>query len=405
MNVTVRVAQGGVRVLTQRNATTRLAAPASVDTMSHPVSPLEGRLARVWIVDDSPLEAAIVRRALGDLEIEVFHDANAMLERMATERRPDVLILDWNMPGTSGVEACRLVRETIDRLALPILFLTASDRREDLEEGLAAGANDFVRKPFETAELLARVASLIEIKHLHERLVRTEATLRDEAGFREQFLAILAHDLRQPLNVFALACDLLAAATTPPELRQHVATKMARATARMQRMIGELLDFSRSRPAKGMPIAPRTTDLGLVAREVIEEIRLAHPTRQIVLSVVGPCEGSWDPDRLAQVVSNLVENAVANSPPDSSVSFTVSARGGRIELAVENGGPTIAPGDLATLFEAFRQPKASRSGGLGLGLYIVAEIVRAHGGTIKAESDAGRTRFEVSLPMSTPSAA
>ena len=230
MNVTVRVAQGGVRVLTQRNATTRLAAPASVDTMSHPVSPLEGRLARVWIVDDSPLEAAIVRRALGDREIEVFHDANAMLERMATERRPDVLILDWNMPGTSGVEACRLVRETIDRLALPILFLTASDRREDLEEGLAAGANDFVRKPFETAELLARVASLIEIKHLHERLVRTEATLRDEAGFREQFLAILAHDLRQPLNVFALACDLLAAATTPPELRQHVATKMARAT-------------------------------------------------------------------------------------------------------------------------------------------------------------------------------
>lgn len=361
-------------------------------------SSLDSR-ARIWLVDDSPLEAAIARRALEHHDVEVFHDPTVVLERLSTATPPDLVVLDWHMEGTSGLEACRFLRQRADRIALPILFLTASDRREDLEEGLAAGANDFVRKPFEAAELRARVASLIDIRRLHEKLARTEASLREEASFREQFLAILAHDLRQPLNVFALGSQSLASTGSTQAFRESLASKMARANDRMQRMIAELLDFSRSRPANGMPIAPRTTNLADVSRQVIDEIRVAHPGCEIEIGVAGSCEGTWDPDRLAQVVSNLVENALANSPPDSTVIFTISSHPGRVELAVENGGPTIPPEVLPTIFDAFRRhAKPSRTGGLGLGLFIVAQIVRAHGGTIKAHSAAGRTRFEVSLP-------
>lgn len=369
--------------------------------MSPTPSSVDSR-ARIWLVGDSPLEAAIARRALERHDVEIFHDPNIVFERLsaAATERPDLVVLDWHMPGTSGLEACRFLRRRADRIELPILFLTASDRREDLEEGLAAGANDFVRKPFEAAELRARVASLVDIRRLREALTRSEMSLREEASFREQFLAILAHDLRQPLNVFALGSHGVASAGSTPEFRAVLASKMTRASGRMQRMIGELLDFSRSRPVDGMPITRRTTNLAEVAHQVIDEIRIAQPDRRIDVAAAGICEGSWDPDRLAQVVSNLVENALANSPSDSAVGITLSSDGGNIALAVENAGPTIAPEILPTIFDAFRrQSKTNRTGGLGLGLYIVAQIVRAHGGSIKAESSAGRTRFEVSLPI------
>jgi signal transduction histidine kinase len=172
----------------------------------------------------------------------------------------------------------------------------------------------------------------------------------------------------------------------------------------MQRMIGDLLDFSRARPSGDMPIAPRTTDLAEVARGVVEEIRLAHPARTIDVAVAGPCQGTWDPDRLAQVVSNLVENALAHSSAGSPVSMAISAHAGRIDVVVENCGEPIPPELLPTIFDAFRRgsaPNNSRTG-LGLGLYIVAQIVKAHGGTVVAQSEDGRTRFEVMLPRSNP---
>jgi len=357
--------------------------------------------ASIWIVDDSPLQGEIIRQGLaGRHTVSVFENAEAMLERLSLGERPDLLVLDWLMPGTSGLEACRYVRGFADGAELPIVILTATGDHEDLITGLDAGANDFLRKPFDVAELNARVAALVRTKRLHAKLTVTESTLRDEANFREQFLAILAHDLRQPLNVFALGGETLAAVDTPQEARTRVANQLGKAAGRMQRMIAELLDFSRARPAGGMPIAPRTTDLAEVAREVVDEIRLAHPDRVIEVAVAGPCQGTWDPDRLAQVVSNLIENALVHSPTASSVSMAIGAVAGRIEVAVENSGEPIPADLLPRIFDAFQSGAAktkSRSG-LGLGLYIVAQIVKAHGGTVTAQSGDGRTRFAVMLP-------
>jgi signal transduction histidine kinase len=357
----------------------------------------------VWLVDDSPLQAEVMRRDLADRHtVTVFHEADAMLERLSLGERPDLLVLDWQMPGLSGLDACRFVRGLLDSAELPIVIVTATGEHEDLITGLTAGANDFLRKPFDVAELNARVAALVRTKRLHAKLTATESALRDEANFREQFLAILAHDLRQPLNVFALGSETLRVPDTSQEARDRVASQLVRAAGRMQRMIGELLDFSRARPFGGMPIAPRTTDLAEVAREVVDEIRLAHPARVIDVAVAGACHGTWDPDRLAQVVSNLVENALAHSPEGSPVSMAIGAKAGRIEVVVENFGETIPAELLPTIFDAFRGGGAQKSArtGLGLGLYIVAQIVKAHGGTVTAESGEGRTRFEVKLPLS-----
>ena len=357
----------------------------------------------IWLVDDSALQGEITRHSLAHFhEVHVFSMVGPMLERLAAGERPDLLVLDWHMPEISGLEACRFVRGIADGAELPIIVLTATGHHDDLLIGLSAGANDFVRKPCEETELNARVAALVRTKRLHSRLVAAEASLRDEASFRERFLAILAHDLRQPLNVFALGSETLAAADTPQDVRDRVKGHFDKATGRMQRMIAELLDFSRSRPqGGGMPIAPQEVDLVAVVRDVVDEVKLAHPGRTLTVEMGESCTGNWDADRMAQLVSNLLENAVAHSKPESAVRVALASVEGRVDVTVDNHGQPIAAEVLATLFDPFRRgaPRAVRDRGLGLGLYIVDQIARAHGGAVTVRSDEALTRFKVSLPL------
>lgn len=357
----------------------------------------------VWIVDDSRIQAEITRRSLANHhDVVIFAAAGTMLERLAMGERPDLLILDWHMPDISGLEACKFIRGHADGAELPIIVLTATGHHGDLLLGMDAGANDFVRKPCEETELLARVRGHVLTKRLHVQLKAAEAALRDEASFRERFLAILAHDLRQPLNVFALGSHTLAAPETKQHVRDRVRTHFDRATARMQRMIAELLDLSRSRPqGGGMPITLARIDLVDVVRDVVAEVRLAHPTREVDCELCANCPGRFDGDRLAQVVGNLVENAITHSAPSSRVKVVMRTTLEHVEVSVENQGTPIAPQIQATLFDPFRRGSARTMNdrGLGLGLYIVDQIVRAHGGTVSVASDEAGTRFRVSLPI------
>jgi signal transduction histidine kinase len=366
-----------------------------------PTDGLRVARARVWIVDDSDLQGEICRRALADVhDVTVFADGANMLEALGSAS-PEVLVLDWHMPNLSGLDLCRFVRETRDTATLPILIVTATGA-DDLAEAFAAGANDFVQKPFSPTELAARVGGLVRSKQIHARLAEVEARLRVEGEFRERFIGMLAHDLRQPLNTFVLANQTMASKPTPSVSLGSLLEMQRNAAERMSRMIAELLDFTRIRPETGMPIEPQQTNLEVLVRSVIDEMRVGHPTRSFRLEVQGPCVGHWDPDRLAQVCANLLGNAVEHSPsPFSHIDVEVQGRPEFVELSVSNTGKPI-PGDLMpVLFEPFRRGREAgrSSGGLGLGLHIVHEIVRAHGGSVTAESDATATVFRVRLPL------
>jgi DNA-binding response OmpR family regulator len=113
---------------------------------------------KVWIVDDSPLEAGFARRALSEFEVEEFRDGSTMLERLASGVAPDVVVLDWHMPGLSGVEICQYLRSNRATAALPILLLTVQSQTRDVVEGLRAGADDYVKKPYAGEELVARLS-------------------------------------------------------------------------------------------------------------------------------------------------------------------------------------------------------------------------------------------------------
>lgn len=239
---------------------------------------------------------------------------------------------------------------------------------------------------------------------------RVQEALADALVFRERMLGILGHDLRNPLSAAVVGLSLLQRrADLAEEAREQVA-RIDRSAKRMLEMIETLLDFSASRFKGALPIAPVTADLHEVARAVTEELRAANPGCEIELTTHGDGRGRCDPARMAQVVSNLVGNALVHGARDEPVRVCVGGDADELSLVVSNGGTPIPAELLPVLFEPFRQGPgcrdASRARGLGLGLYIVKQIVTAHGGEIDVRSTAERgTTFTVRVPRSLASEA
>src|SRR5438067_6691301 len=235
------------------------------------------------------------------------------------------------------------------------------------------------------------IAILVDITDRKQREEQVERTAR----FREHFVGIVSHDLRNPLTAIVTSAQLLLRYGELPERQARVVARIAASADRMARMIDDLLDFARSRLGGEFPIHRRRIDLRQICEQTVEELEFAY-TRQVKLEVYGDPWGDWDPDRMAQVISNLVGNAVQHS--DGEVSVTLRGETEVVVLETQNGGPAIPREVLDHIFEPGRRGDA-RSGGLGLGLFIAQQIVLAHGGTIEvASSEGAGTTFTVSLP-------
>ncbi len=224
-----------------------------------------------------------------------------------------------------------------------------------------------------------------------------------EAEFRERFLGILGHDLRTPLSAITFSAQSLLTPAFPDDARIRGLQRIVRSADRMARMIRDLLDFTRARQGGGIPVTLLPGDLGAICRQVVDEVRLTHADRIVALHAAGATGGRWDHDRIAQVVQNLVVNALQHSPAHTPVGVSVDGAGDRVLLVVANEGPPIPPELLADLWNPFRRGVSAEgarpSEGLGLGLYIAHEIVSAHQGRIDVESDEARgTTFRVELP-------
>jgi signal transduction histidine kinase len=214
----------------------------------------------------------------------------------------------------------------------------------------------------------------------------------------ERFIGILGHDLRNPLNAVKMGSRQLLRSRELSELQRATAERVHRAAERMERMISAVLDFTRSRLGDGIPVARALVDMAELTRSVVAELELAHPGRKIGLDCRGNLWGHWDPDRVAQAISNLMGNAIEHG--SGPIKVTAAADGESISIAVHNNGKPIASERLARLFEPFQRGEDSPMG-LGLGLFIVSEIARAHGGSVSVRSTAGDgTTFVIRLPRS-----
>jgi signal transduction histidine kinase len=236
--------------------------------------------------------------------------------------------------------------------------------------------------------LASTATALIAQAQLVERL-------EQEVRLREQLVAIVGHDLRTPLGAITMGAGHLAAMPALPAAAHRVSARMLRSARRMQRIIDDLLDFSRARAGKPLPVVPKMMRLDELVRDVAQELEMALPDGEIAIEAHEAIEGSWDAERLRQALSNLLENALRHGD-DSPARVTLDSGTDWASICVRNGGRPIREQDLAWLFEPFR--KGVGSGGLGLGLYIAHQIVLAHGGSITVESTDENTRFLVRLP-------
>jgi PAS domain S-box-containing protein len=243
-----------------------------------------------------------------------------------------------------------------------------------------------------TRDITERKRSEDQRERLIDDLTRT-------VRLNDMFAGIVGHDLRGPLSTIVMAGQLLLGYVDEPKAVRTI-DRMLNSADRMQRMISQLLDFARARADGGFELERQPTEVAEIARDVIEEIRLARPEWRIELDVRGDVRGDYDGNRLSQVFANLIGNAVQHGSPDAPLAVRVDGDDrDAIHIAVHNRG-TIAPELLPVLFAPFRgsQQKALRSQGLGLGLFITEHIVRAHGGAITAESTDDSTVFRFDLP-------
>lgn len=218
---------------------------------------------------------------------------------------------------------------------------------------------------------------------------------------RELFIGVLGHDLRDPLAAIVMGASLLLDSDDIAPEHTRVLERIASSAERMGRMVTDILDFTRGRVGGGIPLHRAPVDLHAIVRAAVAEVEVAYPRRAVEVVTSGSIIGEWDGDRLAQVVSNLLTNAMEHGDPAKPVRVRLAEEHGSLRLEVHNDGHPIPEAALPLLFDPFRRggARGSSTKGLGLGLYIAQQIVRAHGGTLTVESSPDRgTTFTVVLP-------
>jgi two-component system, sensor histidine kinase and response regulator len=299
-------------------------------------------------------------------------------------------IVDVQMPGMDGYELAEIMRDTPRTKTIPIILVTA-DAYEALKpfHGYEAGAVDFLVKPIEPRILKSKANTFFELAVQRRRL-------EESIALNDMFVAALSHDLRNPLSAIVSGAAILA--HTNDESTKRVVDRVRSAANRMTRMIEQLFDLSRVRVGGGLELVTQHADLGDVAKRIAAEHHLGGAT--IAVECSGDTAGQWDDVRLGQVVANLVGNALKHGRPPVIVRVDGSAAP-RVVLSVTNQG-TIPDEIRPYVFDPFRSGRERSTDGLGLGLFIVQEIVHAHGGDLRIASPPGadETTFEAVLPRS-----
>jgi signal transduction histidine kinase len=269
--------------------------------------------------------------------------------------------------GALDGDALLLLRAAADRAALVLERVRLERARADLADAMLRAGEDVERR---------------------RRAVDT-------------ILGIVGHDLRNPLGAVHMSAALLMKRGALEGWQARTVERMRSSAGRMGRIIADLLSYTRTRLGSGIPIQPRQADLAELVGRIVDELRAANPDREIEVTSEGTLAGTWDPDRLEQVASNLVSNAVDHGDPGTPVRVSLSGGPDEVRLTVRNAGPGMPPEVMAHLFEPFSKAPDERSrkaSGLGLGLFIANEIVRGHGGEITAVAGEGETAVTVRLP-------
>jgi len=344
---------------------------------------------RVLFIEDDIGKRYVIARQLraAGFEIQEAETGAEGLAKLSPEL--DIAILDMKLPDMYGWDICKHIKENPRTASIMVLELSATlASAQDRALGLELGADAYLVHPVEIVELIATLRAL-------HRLRRSE---RERERHRELFLGTVGHDLRNPLQSIMTAIQVLAESPGLAPQERKLVTTINRNTERMRRLIDQLLIFTQG-VAGGVPVHHEPVALSELCRAVVRE----HATdREVEIDEQLAVPVAVDRERVAQLIDNLVTNAIRYGT--GKVTLRLRRDGNHAVISVHNHGTPIPPDKLATLFDPYK--RAARShGGVGLGLYIVEQIARAHGGAVQVTSteEAGTT-FEVRIPITAVSA-
>jgi len=384
--------------------------------------------------------------------VEVAPDGERGLAACAA-RPPDVVLSDIVMPGINGFEVCRRLRADAATRDLPVMLMTSLADPADVMRALAAGADNFVPKPYVPATLVARLRRLlsperarapgdVEFRGAHfavpadrrrtldvllssleamsERNVELErsraaaeealAEARRAVAARDEVIAVVSHDLRSPLNAVQMAAQVAALDLAGVDHERASAARgrlatITRSVERMGRLVGDLLDVARIEAGR-MTVTPAPEAVAGLLEEACAAQQALAEARGVTLRAAAGDASLWvlaDRERVQQVLANLVGNAIKFTPAGGEVSLDAAREGGFVRVRVRDTGAGIAPEALPHVFDRFWQGGERGRAGAGLGLSIVKGLVEAHGGRVTAASEAGRgTAVSFTLPACDP---
>jgi signal transduction histidine kinase len=356
---------------------------------------------RILVVDDNESGLYAKRRILenGGFEVIEAHSGYEAL-RLAHSERPDLALLDIKLPDIDGYEVCRRLRADATTASMAIVHITASfERPEDHVRGLEAGADTFLLVPTDPSIVIATARALI-------RMRRAESALRESDRRKDEFLAVLAHELRNPLAPLRNGMKILELQSERTPAADMALKIMSRQVAQMVRLIDDLLEVSRINENK-LELRWEHTQLGAIVESAVETCRAIIEGAGHAVTIDLPAETVpiyGDFVRLAQVVGNLVSNSAKYMHPGGAIAIEGKVVDRCVEISVTDTGLGIAAEDMPHIFDMFsqsRRAKGNQAGGLGIGLALVRRLVELHGGTVTGTSDGiGKgSRFVVRLPL------
>ena len=342
---------------------------------------------RVLFVEDDIGKRYVIARQLRAAGFDLVEAATGAEGLTKLSPEIDIAILDVKLPDMSGWDICKRIKQNPATASIMVLELSATlATAEDRARGLELGADAYLVHPVVIIELIATLRALY-------RLRKAE---RERERHRELFLGTVGHDLRNPLQTIFTATQVLAESPNLGALERRTIATIERTAERMRRLIDQLLIFTQG-VAGGVPIHHESVDLGELCRGVAHE---HGAQREVVVEDQLRAAVEADGERLTQLVDNLVTNAIRYGTGPITIRVARAAAG--CAISVHNRGTPIDPEQIATLFDPYKRA-VKKPGGVGLGLYIVEQIARAHGGAVAVTSTAeAGTTFEVQLPMRAP---